>query len=97
VRGCRSAGPFYDIFTETYGQLIRFVSSHEVGHTWDCVLILGPPLLYAEQLRDPEFLKANGHTHLFMDYSRFNFVAQPEDNIPQELLCRGSVIMTFGH
>lgn len=73
---------------ELMGQLIRFVSSHEVGHTLGLRHNFGATAYYtAEQLRDPEFLKANGHTTSIMDYSRFNFVAQPEDNIPQELLC----------
>jgi hypothetical protein len=27
-----------------------------------------------------------GHTPTLMDYSRFNYVAQPEDNVPVDLL-----------
>ena len=34
------------------------------------------------KLRDAEWLKKNGHTSSIMDYARFNYVAQPEDNIP---------------
>jgi hypothetical protein len=73
--------------TELMGQLIRFVSSHEVGHTLGLRHNFGATSLYtAKQLRDPNFLKENGHTTSIMDYSRFNYVAQPEDNIPRELL-----------
>ncbi|MDD4656871.1 MAG: zinc-dependent metalloprotease [Bacteroidales bacterium] len=73
--------------TELMGQLIRFVSSHEVGHTLGLRHNFAGTATYTtDQLRDPEFLKENGHTTSIMDYSRFNFVAQPGDNIPRELL-----------
>jgi len=73
--------------TELMGQLIRFVSSHEVGHTLGMRHNFGGTAFYTvDQLRDPNFLKDNGHTTSIMDYSRFNFVAQPEDNIPREYL-----------
>ncbi len=73
--------------TELMGQLVRFVSSHEVGHTLGLRHNFGGTAFYtADQLRDKDFLKENGHTTSIMDYSRFNFVAQPEDNIPRELL-----------
>jgi len=72
---------------ELMGQLIRFVSSHEVGHTLGLRHNFGGTAFYTvEQLRDKNFLKENGHTTSIMDYSRFNYVAQPEDNIPRELL-----------
>ncbi|MDD3032986.1 MAG: zinc-dependent metalloprotease [Bacteroidales bacterium] len=73
--------------TELMGQLIRFVSSHEVGHTLGLRHNFGGTSHYTvEQLRDPEFLKENGHTISIMDYSRFNYVAQPEDKIDRNLL-----------
>ena len=34
-----------------------------------------------ENLRNKAWLKANGHTPSIMDYARFNYVAQPEDNV----------------
>lgn len=56
------------------GQLVRFVSSHEVGHTLGLRHNFGATSYYTtEQLRDPEFLRANGHVKTIMDYSRFNF------------------------
>ncbi|QHS58504.1 zinc-dependent metalloprotease [Chitinophaga agri] len=64
------------------GELIRFVSSHEVGHT------LGLRHNYAssatvpvENLRNKAWVEQHGHTPSIMDYARFNYVAQPEDNI----------------
>lgn len=73
--------------TELMGQLVRFVSSHEVGHTLGMRHNFAGTASYTvEQLRDPKFLAENGHTTSIMDYSRFNYVAQPEDNIPRELL-----------
>jgi hypothetical protein len=39
-----------------------------------------------EKIRDAKWLREYGHTPTIMDYSRFNYVAQPEDNIPLELL-----------
>ena len=72
---------------ELMGQLIRFVSSHEIGHTLGMRHNFAATFAYpVEKLRDREFLKENGHTASIMDYSRFNFVAQPEDNIERELL-----------
>jgi hypothetical protein len=37
-----------------------------------------------EKVRDPQWLHKMGHTPSIMDYSRFNYVAQPEDRIPVE-------------
>ena len=37
-----------------------------------------------EKLRDKAWVEANGHTGFIMDYARFNYVAQPEDNIAEK-------------
>lgn len=67
---------------ELMGQLIRFVSSHEVGHTLGLRHNYGSSsTVPVEKLRDNNWLKEHGHTPSIMDYARFNYVAQPEDNI----------------
>ena len=67
---------------ELMGQLIRFVSSHEVGHTLGLRHNMGSSSKTpVEKLRDKKWVEANGHTASIMDYARFNYVAQPEDNI----------------
>ena len=70
---------------ELMGDLIRFVSSHEVGHTLGLRHNMGSSSQTpVEKLRDKEWLKENGHTVSIMDYARFNYVAQPEDGIGKE-------------
>jgi Met-zincin/Domain of unknown function (DUF5117)/Domain of unknown function (DUF5118) len=67
---------------ELMGQLIRFVSSHEVGHTLGLPHNMGSSSATpVENLRNKAWVEANGHTSSIMDYARFNYVAQPEDNI----------------
>lgn len=67
------------------GQLIRFVSSHEVGHTIGLRHNWGSSSKTpVEKLRDKNWVEKNGHTASIMDYARFNYVAQPEDNITEK-------------
>ena len=70
---------------ELMGQLIRFVSSHEVGHTLGLMHNFGSSsTVPVEKLRDKSWVEAYGHTPSIMDYARFNYVAQPEDNISEK-------------
>ncbi|MBC6110804.1 zinc-dependent metalloprotease [Pedobacter fastidiosus] len=67
---------------ELMGQLIRFVSSHEIGHTLGLKHNMGASSQTpVEKLRDKAWVEKNGHTVSIMDYARFNYVAQPEDHI----------------
>ncbi|MBO9154651.1 zinc-dependent metalloprotease [Chitinophaga sp. GCM10012297] len=67
---------------ELMGELIRFVSSHEVGHTLGLRHNFGSSSTYpVEKLRDKNWVKENGHAASIMDYARFNYVAQPGDGI----------------
>ncbi|MBO7575195.1 MAG: zinc-dependent metalloprotease [Bacteroidales bacterium] len=67
---------------ELMGDLIRFVSSHEVGHTLGLRHNMGSSSQTpVEKLRDKAWVEEHGHTVSIMDYARFNYVAQPEDNI----------------
>jgi hypothetical protein len=64
------------------GDLIRFVSSHEVGHTLGLPHNMGASSATpVEKLRDKAWVEEHGHTSSIMDYARFNYVAQPEDKI----------------
>lgn len=64
------------------GQLIRFVSSHEVGHTLGLRHNFGSSsTVPIDSLRNKAWVEKHGHTPSIMDYARFNFVAQPEDSI----------------
>jgi Met-zincin/Domain of unknown function (DUF5117)/Domain of unknown function (DUF5118) len=67
---------------ELMGNLIRFVSSHEVGHALGLLHNFGSSsTVPVEKLRDKAWVEAHGHTPSIMDYARFNYVAQPEDHI----------------
>lgn len=68
--------------TDLMGQLVRFVSAHEVGHTLGLRHNFGASnATPVEKLRDQAWLEKNGHTSSIMDYARFNYVAQPEDGV----------------
>lgn len=67
---------------ELMGQLIRFVSSHEVGHTLGLRHNFGSSsTVPVDSLRNKAWVEEHGHTPSIMDYARFNYVAQPEDGI----------------
>ncbi|WP_420384740.1 zinc-dependent metalloprotease [Roseivirga sp.] len=65
---------------EVMGRLIRFVSSHEVGHTLGLPHNFGSSNAYpVDSLRSASFTSRMGTAPSIMDYARFNYVAQPED------------------
>jgi hypothetical protein len=66
------------------GQLVRLVITHEVGHTLGLRHNMGSSsTTTVEDLRNKAWVEANGHTPSIMDYARYNYVAQPEDNISE--------------
>ena len=76
--------PFDD---ELRGEIMQMIASHEVGH----MLGLrdgsfGKYVYSVESVRSPEWVRRMGFTPSLMNYSRFNYVAQPEDGMPAELL-----------
>jgi hypothetical protein len=72
------------------GRLLEYVVAHEVGHTLGFQHNMKSSSMYPfEKIRDKEWVKKMGHTPSIMDYSRFNYVAQPEDGIdPADLIPR---------
>ena len=69
-----------DFKDDVMGRLIRFVSSHEVGHTLGLPHNMGSSSAYpVDSLRSATFTKKYGTAPSIMDYARFNYVAQPGD------------------
>ena len=67
------------------GRLLEYVVCHEVGHTLGFQHNMKASSMYpADKIRDKDFVHKMGHTPSIMDYSRFNYVAQPEDKIAVE-------------
>jgi hypothetical protein len=67
------------------GRLLEFVVAHEIGHTIGLQHDqIGSSTYPADSVRSPSWVHRMGHSPSIMDYSRFNYVAQPEDNIPLE-------------
>ncbi|HEY8309737.1 MAG TPA: zinc-dependent metalloprotease, partial [Gemmatimonadaceae bacterium] len=67
------------------GRLLEFVVAHEIGHTLGLRHDqLGSSTYPADSVRSATWTHKMGHSPSIMDYSRFNYVAQPEDHIALE-------------
>ncbi len=64
------------------GRLMEYVIAHETGHSIGFQHNMKASAMFPiDSIRNPDFVRRNGHTPTLMDYSRYNYVAQPEDGI----------------
>ncbi|MEM8600677.1 MAG: zinc-dependent metalloprotease [Bacteroidota bacterium] len=64
------------------GELIRFVSAHEVGHTIGLQHnFFSSSTVPVDSLRSPTYTAKHGTAPSIMDYARFNYIAQPGDGV----------------
>ena len=71
------------------GELVQYVVAHEIGHAIGFPHNMKASAMYpADSIRSVSFVERMGGQHVatLMDYSRFNYVAQPEDDMPVEYL-----------
>lgn len=65
---------------EIMAESIRYVVSHEIGHTLGLMHNMGASSAFpVDSLRSPVFTAIYGVTPSIMDYARFNYIAQPGD------------------
>ncbi len=74
--------PFSD---KLIGRLLQYIITHEIGHTLGLEHNMKSSAPYTiAQLRDAAFVAKHDIAASIMDYARFDYVAQPGDNVPLE-------------
>ena len=65
---------------EEIGEMMKMVIAHEVGHTLGLPHNMAASYAYdVENYRDGAFTQKNGIAATIMDYARYNYIAQPDD------------------
>ncbi len=73
---------FWELPEHLLGDAMRFVACHEVGHSLGLRHnMIGSSAYPVDSLRKNDFVKKWGISTSIMDYSRYNYVAQPEDGM----------------
>ena len=64
------------------GELLRYITRHEIGHTLGLRHnFKAASMITTHQLRDPAFTRKWGTAASLLGYARFNYVAQPGDDV----------------
>ncbi|MFI5311140.1 MAG: zinc-dependent metalloprotease [Gemmatimonadales bacterium] len=67
------------------GRMMQLVIAHEIGHSLGFQHNMKASAMYdPDSIHNKDFVHRMGHVSTLMDYSRFNYVAQPEDGIALE-------------
>lgn len=84
----RAAGPA--LSDDFLGGFLEKTAAHEVGHLLGLKDGTFGTFSYStDQLRDRDWLRTNRFSPSIMNYARFNYVVQPEDDVPPQGLLQG--------
>ena len=74
-----------ELSEEDLGEALRYVVSHEMAHAMGLPHNQRANFVYpVEELRSPEFVEQWGHSASSVGRTRYNYVAQPGDDVPPE-------------
>lgn len=74
-----------ELSDEDLGEALRYVVSHEMAHAMGLPHNQRANFVYpVESLRSPEFVEETGHSASSVGRTRYNYIAQPGDDVPPE-------------